>query len=429
MRKELLHRLADLVEPEKRAAAIQALAEQLGIATFLVFLVDPEIGNLLSAPGFPQTIPERHRWRPFLEACRAKGRYEDVLPWPTRSTLVPAIGLSSSDKWVLVLLGGKPSEEAIDELLPLVPMLAAGLALERKLASIAAQSDLAQQSAREAATLAICLDDARRAAQKEIGARRQAEAALRETKDQLARTNEALEARVEERTARLQDTIAELEAFSYSISHDMRAPLRAMQGYAEVLAEDAREKLGPEEREHLDRIARASRRLDALINDVLRYTRLARCEVVLTPLSLDRLIADVIEQYSQLRPPVADIQLQEPLPQVLGHEVLLVQCLSNLLTNAVKFVPTGRRPSVRIRTETTESRVRLWIEDNGIGISQENFQRIFGMFERINPEVEFDGTGIGLAIVKRAVDRMGGKIGLRSTLAQGTSFWIELEKA
>lgn len=428
VRKELLRLLGELVEGTKRPAVIQALSERLGVDTFIVFLADPEIGTLLSAPGFPQTFPERKRWRQFLEACRTSERYRDNVPWPTSTELTPAVGLRAGDKCVLVLLGGNPKEEDLEELAPLLPLIATGLASERELASKAVQSELAQQTAREAATLAVCLDEARRAAQKEIVLRRQVEAALRETKDQLAKTNEELEQRVEERTSRLKETIAELEAFSYSISHDMRAPLRAMQGYAEALMEDSRGKLDSESRDHLDRIARASRRLDALINDVLRYTRVARCDAVLTPLPLGRLVRDVIDQYPQLQRPVADFEIHGPLPDVLGHEVLLVQCLSNLFINAVKFVPSDRRPHVCIRTETTNQRVRLWIEDNGIGIAPENFQRIFGMFERINPEQAFDGTGIGLAIVKRAVARMRGSVGVKSTLGRGTTFWVELEK-
>ena len=165
------------------------------------------------------------------------------------------------------------------------------------------------------------------------------EIALREAQAKLNLHAEALEKTVEERTARLQETIAELEAFSYSISHDMRGPLRAMQGYAAALKEDYAARLDQQANEHLARIARAANRLDKLIQDVLTYSRVARAEIQLNPVELSRLLSDIIQQYPGFQPPTARIYLQEPLPAVIGQEASLTQVFSNLLGNAVKFVP------------------------------------------------------------------------------------------
>src|SRR4029079_14781155 len=143
---------------------------------------------------------------------------------------------------------------------------------------------------------------------------------------------------VAQRTARLQETIGELEAFSSSISHDMRAPLRAMQGYAKALAADYSDKLDDTANLYLDRIARAANRLDLLVQDVLAYSRVTKGEIALHPVDLETLLRDLLPPYPEFQPPNAQITVRTPLHPVLGHEAYLTQCLTNLLGNAVKFV-------------------------------------------------------------------------------------------
>lgn len=421
--------LSRLVRPESRSGAIAQLTEALGVDEFFLFITDPEIGVLLAAPGFPQTYPHGERWREFVEQCNPWTPSRAELPWPDAKFLRPAVGVRADNDAVVVLLGGAPSASNLEQLTMLLPLLSAALASERALAAAAVQTQLAQEAARESATLAMGIDEARRAAQREIAARREIEQALRQAKDLLARANEELEARVHERTTRLRDTVAELEAFSYSISHDMRSPLRAMQGYAKLLVQESSSKLDPAEQDYLRRIARASERLDRLINDVLRYTRVARTDAEQERIDLEQLLQDVIQQYSPLHEPAANIEVTRPLLPVLGHEVLLVQCVSNLLTNAVKFVPEGVKPHVRVWTKPVGDRVRLSIADNGIGIAPADQKRIFRIFERINPDREFDGTGIGLAIVKRAAERLDAEIGVESVLGAGSRFWLLLHAA
>jgi signal transduction histidine kinase len=235
-----------------------------------------------------------------------------------------------------------------------------------------------------------------------------------------------LEFRVQERTARLQETISELEAFSYSVSHDLRAPLRAMEGYSQFLLEDFSEKLGESGRDYAKRIASAASRLDQLVQDILTYSRVSRGHFQPRLIDLEELIDNVIQTYPPLHASNARIQIKRPLHKVLGHESSLTQCLSNLLGNAVKFVPKNARPKVRVRTEQQDGTVRIWIEDNGIGIPEEHQSRIFNMFEKApHPEL-YEGTGIGLAIVRKAVERMGGEIGVFSEVGRGTQFWIDL---
>jgi PAS domain S-box-containing protein len=237
-----------------------------------------------------------------------------------------------------------------------------------------------------------------------------------------------LDALVEQRTVTLQETIGELEAFSYSISHDMRAPLRAMQGYSQALLTDYRDRLDKDARHYLDRIFRAANRLDLLIQDVLAYSKLAKGEIDLRPVDLNRLVDDIISANPEFQAPLARISVETPLHRVLGHDAYLTQCVTNLLGNAVKFVAPGIVPELRIRTERVDGKVRIWFEDNGIGIDPLHHERIFQIFGQVHPEKKYGGTGIGLAIVRKAVQRMNGEVGVESEANQGSRFWLLLNE-
>jgi signal transduction histidine kinase len=244
----------------------------------------------------------------------------------------------------------------------------------------------------------------------------------------LERARAELEQKVNERTARLRELIAELEAFSYSVSHDLRAPLRAMQGYAEALLEEETDALSERGKVYLARIHRASARLDLLIQDVLAYTRVSKGEIQLRPIPVGPLIDDILRSYPEISEK-ATITVEQPLPLVIGHEGYLSQCIANILGNAVKFVAPGVQARVRVWAETLDDRVRINFEDNGIGIAAEHRDQIFQLFGRINAAEAFAGTGIGLAIVKKASERMGGSVGVESELGRGSRFWITLRKA
>jgi PAS domain S-box-containing protein len=260
---------------------------------------------------------------------------------------------------------------------------------------------------------------------RDVTAQRQGEQALEEAKAQVERHARELEATVAERTGQLSETVHELEAFSYSLSHDMRAPLRAMRGYSEVLQDEYGQQLGSGN-VYLNRISSAAGRLDQLIQDVLTYSRIVRERITLTPMDLERLLRQLIDESPALQPPKAQIDIQSPLLPVMGHEAYLSQILSNLLYNAVKFVPPDRQPKVRVWTEAVDSEVRLCVEDNGIGIPKEGQPRLFGMFQRLHADKQYDGTGIGLTIVRKAAERMGGRITFESREGEGTTFIVAL---
>jgi PAS domain S-box-containing protein len=248
-------------------------------------------------------------------------------------------------------------------------------------------------------------------------------------RETLSERRAELEKLVNERTASLQEAIAAMEEFSYSVSHDVRAPLRAIQGYAQAALEDYAAKLDETGKTYLQRIVTASARMDRLTQDVLTYSRLGRTPMQKEAVSLEKLVPETIQQYIYEKAAAADISIERPLATVMGHEPLIAQVVANLVGNGLKFVPKERRPQLRIWTERRDDYVRVFVADNGIGVPQEHQTRIWGMFERLHPASAFEGTGIGLAIVRKAVERMGGKVGVESDGSSGSTFWFELPAA
>ena len=261
----------------------------------------------------------------------------------------------------------------------------------------------------------------------DITERQRAEQALGEAQRQIQAHAADLERQVAERTARLQDSMAELESFSYSISHDMRAPLRAMQSFAKILTEEYAERLGHQGTEYLGRIVNAASRMDKLILDVLHYSRVNRTDWTVEQIDIEKLIRGIVESQPAFQQPSAKIVLKGPFPKVLGHEAALTQAVSNLLSNAVKFMPSGQIPRINIWAEPRDEFVRIFFEDNGIGIDPEDYDRIFGIFQRLS--TKYEGTGIGLSIVRKAAERMGGRVGLESEPGKGSTFWLDLQQA
>ena len=219
---------------------------------------------------------------------------------------------------------------------------------------------------------------------------------------------------------------SELEAFSYTVSHDLRAPLRSISGFVSILLEDYGSRLDEEGRSHLLALDRAAKRMDALTRDLLAYGRVARESVTLEPVPLKPLVEAVLSLTGAGKTHSANIIVEPELLDVMGHRFLLEQCLINLISNATKFVRPGATPEVRIRTELHGDQVQLWIEDKGIGIDASYHHKIFSMFERVGDLHRYEGTGIGLAIVHRAVERMGGACGVESAPGQGSRFWVDL---
>jgi signal transduction histidine kinase len=200
-----------------------------------------------------------------------------------------------------------------------------------------------------------------------------------------------------------------------------------MESFAQALLEDYAAELDETGGNYARSIVQAARRMDTLIQDLLAYSRLTHAEIRISRVSLDWVLDEAVKQLqAEIQAQDAQLTMARPFPQVMGHHRTLVQVVSNLLANAIKFVAPGVQPQVRVWTEESPEWVRLWIEDNGIGIAPENYERIYQVFERLHGIENYPGTGIGLSIVQKGIARMGGRLGVTSKVGQGSQFWIAL---
>ena len=261
---------------------------------------------------------------------------------------------------------------------------------------------------------------------RDITDQKKAAGILVDAQQRVSRHAEELEKQVAERTRVLKDTVQSLEGVCYTIAHDLRAPLRTLQGFSQILLEDYASSFDEEGRRYAERIVTAASRMDTLIRDLLDYARLTHQELPMTPLNL---AAEVQQVMTQLMPEIearhAEI-IVKPLPQIVGNGTLLIQVITNLLSNALKFVAADTVPRVEIWSEQRDGMVRMFVKDNGIGIDPSQHGRIFGLFQRLHRPDAYPGTGLGLAIVRKGMERMGGAVGVESAPGRGSCFYVDL---
>ncbi len=233
----------------------------------------------------------------------------------------------------------------------------------------------------------------------------------------------ALETKVNERTAELQRAYKELESFSYSISHDLRTPLRAINGYAAVLEEDEKA-LGPESRELLERIKAGAVRMGELIDDMLDFTRLGRSDFIVKEVYMTPLVRGVVAELSESNPQ-AKVTVGE-LGKAACDPVMIRQAWINLIANALKFSAGQEHPRIEIGCRDEAGRRVYFVRDNGVGFDGEHAGKLFGVFQRLHRAEDFAGTGIGLAVVKRIVERHGGRVWAESRAGEGATFFFTL---
>jgi signal transduction histidine kinase len=251
---------------------------------------------------------------------------------------------------------------------------------------------------------------------------------LKRAQRELGEANLLLERRIRERTAQLDDANTELRAFAHTIAHDLRAPLRNVQGYADALLEDEAGNLSGSGQAYLARIQVVAQRMDRLVSDLLAYSQLSRAELRLQTVDLGRVLQLALQDLdAQIRASGARIACAAPLPAVLGHEAVLVQVFANLLGNAIKFVAPGVRPEIAVSARLDGETVTVDVADNGIGIPADKRERVFDVFERLHGEDQYAGTGIGLAIVKKGIERLGGSVSAEPA-ARGTLFRLRLRR-
>jgi PAS domain S-box-containing protein len=239
-----------------------------------------------------------------------------------------------------------------------------------------------------------------------------------------------LEERVLRRTGELAEANQRLEAFSYSVSHDLRTPLRAISGFAQILGRRHCESLDEQGRHYMDNIVKASAQMGRLIEDLLNYSRLGRKQIRLERVELGGIVDDLVQHFApRLVDLGATLRVAGQLPAVSGDPTLLTQIFLNLIDNALTYHRKGVAPLIEVSAHTGEDWLTVAVTDNGIGIAPEHFERIFGVFQRLHSEDEYSGTGIGLATVKQATELLGGEIRVESILGLGSTFYVSLRPA
>jgi len=270
--------------------------------------------------------------------------------------------------------------------------------------------------------LAEAADEANAQLRMEISGRKRAQ-------DEIQRLNAELEQRVAERTAELQAANKELEAFSYSVSHDLRSPLRHIMGFTDLVQQDAGSSLSEKSRTNLATISRAAQRMGTLIDDLLNFSRVGRAKLQTANVSLDELVRDTLDDFQAETKERKITWKIQPLPSVQADRALLRMVLVNLISNAVKFTSARAEPKIEIGCAPNgDSETVIFIKDNGAGFDPNYSHKLFGVFQRLHSYDEFQGTGIGLANVQRIILRHGGRVWAEGVVDGGATFYFSLPK-
>ena len=463
----LLRLAAQLTVPAQRSEAARSLATALGAQEVLLFHRDPEIGAMLAAPGFAQSLPDAKAWQKFLATCIERGHHRDALPRHAAAERVTASGWAEGRDDVLVLLGGSTRDSGPEWLCALLPMLGAIFDGEFRAISAVTQVRLASEAATRAETLMHALDATRvrlegaladaRQARQEL---EQANESLRAQATELELANEqlreqtiAVEAQaieLEAQAEELQHTNLQLEEaratadaanraksdFLTTMSHELRTPLNAIGGHVQIIEMGLYGPVTSEQREALQRIDRSQRHLLGLINNILNLSRIEAggLDYVVTDVWIADALADVtpmIEPQFRAKQIAYEVLNVTRVPAVRADREKLRQVLLNLLSNAMKFTQVGGKVWVDANEDRESGQVAICVSDDGRGIPNDKLEVIFEPFVQVDASHSRlgEGTGLGLAISRDLARGMGGDLEVKSELGNGSVFKLTLPAA
>jgi light-regulated signal transduction histidine kinase (bacteriophytochrome) len=247
----------------------------------------------------------------------------------------------------------------------------------------------------------------------------------KKAEDEIKHLNETLEERVQARTADLSEANKALEAFSSTVSHDLRAPVRAVNSFAKLIQDEYGDKMAPREKELLRFIEEAGLRMSAIIDDLLKLAKYGNEKLKFEPVNMTRLVQGIWLNISRITPHCAVMELSE-LPMVQVDMSMMQQVVVNLLSNAIKYSSKKENPVVKIWAGQEKNTVTFYFKDNGAGFDMKNYEKLFGAFHRLHSQRDFEGTGVGLTLVKRIIEKHGGQVGAEGKVNEGATFYFTL---
>jgi signal transduction histidine kinase len=386
--------LFHLTQSANRLSAIAELTKLLHCDQIWLLIEDEEIGQLLPAPGFAQTMAGRREWIARIRECSVPGMFRAMLPTPLSKAPVSALIFRPADHCALVLLGGCPQPQVLERLGPAVATVGAALQQEHMVRVRTAEMQVLQKSASESAELARMLDRTRNE--------------LRETVDALLK-----------QTSHLTELNTDLQRFSYVISHDLQEPIRMMGIYADLLRRRYGNLLDSDADEFIGYIVTGARRIKLIVDDVLDYARAGDVELHrLARVSLEHALAVAQSNLRLLIEETGAVITHSELPAISGNELQIVRLFQNLLSNAIKY-RTDQPPEIHVEATRNENEWLISMSDNGVGVDPLYAEHVFEMFKRLDT-AGTPGTGIGLTICRRIVERHGGRIWIEQALPNGT---------
>jgi len=397
----LLKLIAGLSDRDNRFEAAKKLAAYFGCSYLFVFIVDQEIGVLLPAQGFPQTLPDGRAWQAFINACPEDGCYSGHLPFPDNDKIVPAIGLSGPQNSVIILLGGTPPPHEIVPLQVISPLLISLFTQESIQSSAKTKVEFAEKAVAKAEKLASTIDVMR------IHLK---DALVQKEKDKKA----------------IENLMKKKDDFMNVASHELKTPITTMKAYLQILQKMVPSTAVASPGDFIDKANRQINKITGLIDDLLDVSKIQAGKMVynFADVDLAALVEETIAQ-TQMTISTHRIVLQNNSHVIVnGERNRLEQVLSNFLANAIKYSPNASE--VVVKSEVTNDEVKVSVRDFGIGIPPDEQQYVFDRFYRVNESSrKFSGLGLGLFISAEIIKRHGGTIAVESN-GSGSEFSFTL---